>query len=293
MQPLVSGEMRAIPVRNAPIFTGKERNLDFHHIILTSLGKDGSLQVNPGDILAISHTFMAKIYGHYRSLRDLTPDPLAIALAPYCEKSPAMVQLILEESVDILRIGPIFITENRAGIIGANAGIDKSNIADPETYIVIPPNYTEILAHEGEQLEKSVGFRIPLFITDSVGRPFRLGSQGLAVASWGFPAWIDLRGNLDLFGYTIQHSELAPADALASMADFVMGQTDEAIPMVILRGFDWNRPLQDNKKVAMDSRDLQRKPLMDTFRSRDWSNLPNELQIQLEKRFPPRRLHHG
>ena len=140
---------------------------------------------------------------------------------------------------------------------------------------------SEKVAQWGKEVEQVIGKRIGVLVTDSVGRPFRMGSVGLAVASWGFDAWQDLRGYSDLYGYHLQHKELGVADSLAAMADLVMGNAAEGTPMVIIRGWTLHSDkLAARKEISIHG--LFRPPQKDLFRKRDWSVIPEPLQHQLQ-----------
>lgn len=268
--------LQVIPLHGWPIFDGRTPTLSFERILEDWKKNSDAISIELGDIIAISHTFISKIYGFYRSLDQIEVSPLALALEPICKKDPKIIQMILDESKDIIRIGEVIITENRMGIIGANSGIDKSNIADPNTYIYLPPTLPKVAEEIGQIFSKSYGFNIPIIITDSLGKPFRLGATGIAVTTWGLNAFQNLRGQKDLFGYEMQHSELAIGDSLATMADLIMGQTAEGIPMALIRG--WKN---DSHKISHKYNSLQRSPEKDLFRKRDWANLDLSLQKEL------------
>jgi coenzyme F420-0:L-glutamate ligase/coenzyme F420-1:gamma-L-glutamate ligase len=268
--------LQAIPLKGWPILDGKKPSPSFSELLDAWKKSSYSIPIQEGDIIAISHTFLAKIYGFYRSLSTIKVSQLARALEPICKKDPRMIQMILDESRDVLRIGEVIITENQMGIIGANSGIDKSNIADPDTYIFLPSTLPMIAEQIGKIIMDKYGFAIPIIITDSLGKPFRLGATGIAVTTWGLTAFMDLRGQKDLFGYEMQHSELAIGDSLATLADLVMGQTDEGVPIVLIRGWKNEEKKQNNKFNS-----LQRPKNKDLFRKRDWSNIDEAVQDQL------------
>ena len=172
--------------------------------------------------------------------------------------------MILSESQEIIREERVLITQNKAGIIGANAGVDKSNMYGNSNYITIPADPDALAKKVQIDLERIIGHRLAILITDSVGRPFRCGSVGIAVGGSDIPMLEDKRGTRDLYDQTMHDTQIAWGDLLASCADLVMGQTNEAIPMVIIRGFTLNRALID--ELFTHSVSLQRPKSLDLFR---------------------------
>lgn len=226
------------------------------------------IPIQPGDIVAVCHTFLGKIYGHTVELKKIIPTAHAQQLATLCEKDPRLMQLLLDQSKDVVRVGPVTIFESKAGIIGANAGVDKSNVPGDDRYVCYPPDPNALARQIAKDLQDWLGFFVPVIITDSVGRPFREGSSGVAIGSYGIKPLISFCGQKDLYGRRLQHSDFAIADPLASIADLAMGKAAEATPAVILRGWTDYIDQTDAKNVSS----LIRAPELDLFRPWDWES---------------------
>ena len=158
----------------------------------------------------------------------------------------SLVELILSESVRVVRSRPnVLIVEHRLGFVMANAGIDQSNVAPSdgvERALLLPVDPDGSAEALRARLSKEHGAPIAVIITDSFGRAWRRGTAGVAIGAAGLPALLDLRGNPDLFGRILQVSISGFADEIAAAASLVMGQGDEAQPVVLLRGLTWNKP---------------------------------------------------
>jgi coenzyme F420-0:L-glutamate ligase/coenzyme F420-1:gamma-L-glutamate ligase len=229
-------------------------------LILTAL--DGAaMQLQDGDILVIAQKIISKAEGRSISLDEVKATPEAHELALATEKEPEIVQLILDESKQILRHRPgVLIAEHKLGFILANAGLDRSNVdEDVNQVLLLPEDPDGSAAKLREQLSSASGKRLGVIIADSVGRAWRMGTTGMALGSAGVEALTNLRGRKDLFDRELQVSEHAVADSVASAAELVMGEASEAIPVVIVRGLDEGYSEQDAKQ-------LFRPPHEDMFR---------------------------
>ncbi len=219
---------------------------DLSSILLTAL-EAADLDLLDGDIVVVAQKIISKAEGRTRRLSEVEPTPRALELATATDKEPAMVQLILDESRQILRhrIG-VLIVEHKLGFILANAGIDRSNVdADSDQVLLLPvdPNASE--ARLRAELGRQTGKELGVIITDSVGRAWRMGTTGMALGSAGVEALLNLRGRKDLFGRELQVSEHAVADSVASTAELLMGEANEALPIVIVRGLQAGHSNQD------------------------------------------------
>ena len=204
----------------------------------------GRIVPQAGDVLALAQKIVSKAEGRLVELASVTPSPRAVALAAEVQKDPRLVELILSESVRVVRSRPnVLIVEHRLGFVMANAGIDQSNVAavdGVERALLLPQDPDGSAARIRDALGQRLG-RIPaVIVTDSFGRAWRRGTQGIAIGAAGLPALLDLRGNPDLFGRTLQVSISGFADEIASAASLVMGQGDEAQPAVLVRGLAWS-----------------------------------------------------
>jgi coenzyme F420-0:L-glutamate ligase/coenzyme F420-1:gamma-L-glutamate ligase len=203
---------------------------------------DAGLTLQPGDILAVAQKAVSKAEGRFVCLDDVVPGPLALDVARRTNKDPRLVELILRESTEISRMRPgVLIVRHRLGFVCANGGIDRSNVAQAdgaETVLLLPEDPDRSAGLLRERLSSLTGVSIGVIITDSHGRPFRLGTVGVAIGVAGLPALWDRRGESDLYGYILQHTEVGFADELAAAAGLLMGQAAEACPAVLIRGLN-------------------------------------------------------
>jgi coenzyme F420-0:L-glutamate ligase/coenzyme F420-1:gamma-L-glutamate ligase len=168
------------------------------------------------------------------------PSPRARDIATRANKDPRVVELILRESRSVIRVANgVIITEHNTGLILANAGIDRSNLPGSDSAALLLPVDSDASASRlRERLHQEFGVRLGIIVTDSIGRPWRLGTVGTAIGCAGVVALNDLRGQSDLFGRQLQVSEVAVADSLAAAAVLAMGEAAEGTPVVLIRGAD-------------------------------------------------------
>jgi coenzyme F420-0:L-glutamate ligase/coenzyme F420-1:gamma-L-glutamate ligase len=210
------------------------------------------MELQEDDILVIAQKIVSKAEGRTVNLVTITPSARATELAKQTEKDARLVELILQESNEVLRtrIGAI-IVEHRLGFVCANAGIDHSNVdtsllsgEDPEGWVLLLPQDPDLSSRMMRNEIKSLtGKSIGILIIDSHGRAWRNGTVGTAIGMSGIPGLEDLRGKADLFGYTLQVTTVGVADELAAAASLVMGQANEGTPVVHVRGFPY--PLRE------------------------------------------------
>jgi len=223
-------------------------------IILSSIHLN-RITLREGDILVLAQKIVSKAEGRLVNLTTITPSKEAVELSGRCEKDPRLVELILRESKEVLRVRPgSLIVEHRLGFICASAGIDHSNVqgvgGDPEEWVLLLPENPDRSAREIRQkIETSTGTRIGVMIIDSHGRAWRIGVVGTCIGLSGLPAVIDERGWQDLFGYKLKITLLAAADGLAAAASLVMGEASEGIPAVHVRGFPY--PLRESSLLEL------------------------------------------
>ena len=174
------------------------------------------------------------------------PSERAIALAAELDKDPRFVEVVLSESKRVVRHRPgLLIVEHRLGLVMANAGIDHSNVGAEdgvERVLLLPVDPDGSARALRQYLIDAFGFGIGVIISDSFGRPWRKGTVGVALGAAGLPALVDLRGHPDLFGRELLVTETGFADEIAAAAGLLMGQADEAVPMVLVRGLAWSAP---------------------------------------------------
>jgi coenzyme F420-0:L-glutamate ligase/coenzyme F420-1:gamma-L-glutamate ligase len=217
---------------------------DLAKILLQSLAAAG-IELQDGDVLVLAQKIVSKAEGRWVNLAQVQPTRRAVELAGQIEKDPRLVELILQESAEVLRTRPgTIIVEHRLGFVCANAGIDHSNVAgdgSPEEEWVLllptdPDGSAQALRHWFEQAS---GMRLGVLIIDSHGRAWRQGVVGTTIGLAGMPGLVDQRGQPDLFGYTLRITQIGAADELAAAASLVMGQAAEGTPLVHVRGFPY------------------------------------------------------
>ena len=231
-------------------------------LILYALAQANMTLAN-GDVLAIAQKIISKAEGRLMRLADVRPTARAVELAAETDKDPRVVELILQESEEISRMRRgVLIVRHRLGFTSANAGIDRSNVAqsgDDETVLLLPLNPDASAAALREAIQAALGVQVGVVITDSHGRPFRLGTVGVAIGVAGIPALWDRRGEPDLYGYQLQHTDIGVADEIAAAVGLLMGQAAEGMPVVLVRGLDL--PVAEGKAA-----DLVRPKEMDLYR---------------------------
>lgn len=229
-------------------------------IILQSLEK-AQIELREGDILVLAQKIVSKAEGRMVLLDEVEPSDEAHRLAEETEKDPRMVEMILRESKSISRKRPgLIIVEHKLGFICANAGIDHSNVAGTDDWILLLPENPDASADAlRTALEEHAGVRLGVLIIDSHGRAWRNGTVGITIGIAGVPGLVDKRGETDLFGYEMKVTQVGAADELAAAASLLMGQVDEATPVVHVRGFPYR--LRD-----ANLNELLREPKQDLYR---------------------------
>lgn len=198
-----------------------------------------------GDVLVLAQKIISKSENRYTRLADVTPTADAEQLAIKCDKDPRLVQLILDESSEVLRCVPgVIIVRHRLGFVMANAGIDHSNISgaeDGERVLLLPEDPDRSAEQLLERLEQATGLDLAVMINDSFGRPWRLGTTGVCIGCAGIASLLDQRGDNDLFGQEMLVTQVAVGDEVATAASVLMGQAGEARPLVLVRGLGFPR----------------------------------------------------
>lgn len=207
--------------------------------LLTERLTDAEPGLHPGDILVVTQKIVSKAEGRSVDLANMAPSPEAQSLAMEVNKDPALVELVLRESSTVVRKAPnILITRHRLGHVMANAGIDASNIGSGNggNVLLLPVDPDASAARIADAIEAGFGFRPGVVISDSFGRPWRMGTVNVAIGVAAMPAIIDQRGQPDRDGRIMQMTMIAVGDAVAAAAGLAMGEGDEGIPAVIVRG---------------------------------------------------------
>ncbi len=208
------------------------------------------MTLQSGDILVLAQKIVSKAEDRLVNLTTVKPSETAHHYASLTGKDPRLIELILSESMEVLRTRKnLIIVEHRLGFISANAGIDHSNVSgpwgDPEDWVLLLPENPDKTAEKiRKALEERYNCRIGVLIIDSHGRAWRLGTVGVTIGLSGLPALVDLRGKADLFDYRLRVTQVGAADELAAAASLVMGQANEGMPAVLASGFPY--PLRES-----------------------------------------------
>ena len=198
----------------------------------------GGLQ--DGDIVVVAQKVVSKSEGRLVRLNEVEPSPKAIALSDETGKDPRLVELILQESTEIVRKREgLIIARHRNGCVVANAAIDLSNAGGDQTAVLLPENADASAIAIAGGLKAITGTTVAVLVIDSMGRAWRNGTLGTAIGCHGIPALLDRRGQHDRDGIELQSSEIGLADEIAAAASLLMGQGDEGLPAVLVRGLDW------------------------------------------------------
>lgn len=222
-----------------------------------------AITLQDGDVLAIAQKIVSKAEGRLVRLSTVVPGEQAREVAAQTGKDARIVELILQESDEISRMGRgRLIVRHRLGFTSANAGIDRSNVAqgdNEEAVLLLPRDPDASAAKIRQAIGEQLGVEAGIVITDSHGRPFRMGTVGVAIGVAGLPALWNRRGEADLYGYTLEHTEVGIADEIAAAAGLLMGQASEGTPVVLIRGLRL-------PPIAGQATDLVRPKEMDLYR---------------------------
>jgi coenzyme F420-0:L-glutamate ligase / coenzyme F420-1:gamma-L-glutamate ligase len=221
----VSGGLEIIPVEGLPEITEGTR-----------LGEliGARAELRDGDVLVVSQKVVSKAEGRLRRLAEVAPGEEAVALGRRLGKDPRLVQLVLNESREVLRAERgVLITETRQGLVCANAGVDSSNVPAPETVSLLPEDADASARRIRAELRERA--ELAVVVSDSIGRPWRLGQAEVAIGCAGLTALDDWRGRPDATGRELTATLIAVADEVAAAADLARDK-DSAVPASVVRG---------------------------------------------------------
>jgi coenzyme F420-0:L-glutamate ligase/coenzyme F420-1:gamma-L-glutamate ligase len=213
-------------------------------------------------VVVIAQKIVSKAEGRLVRLSETVPSARAREIAEITQKDPRFVEAVLSDTGRVLRTAPgLLIVEHRLGFVCANAGVDRSNVAGDagETIALLPLDPDGSASRIRDGIRAITGQTVAVIINDSHGRAFREGAVGVAIGVAGLHPLTDERGQSDLFGYQMRVTTIGTADELASAASLVMGQTDEATPVVIIRGASYRRGPGDIQELLRErAKDLFR-----------------------------------
>jgi coenzyme F420-0:L-glutamate ligase / coenzyme F420-1:gamma-L-glutamate ligase len=249
--------LRLIALRGIPEVV---RGADLAVLIAGAAARAG-VQFERGDVLVVAQKVVSKAEGRSVALSTVEPSALAREWAPRLRQDPRLTEVVLRESRRVLRMTErALIVETRHGFVCANAGVDRSNVPARAGARVtcLPVNPDASARRIASALKRRTGVAVPVIISDTFGRPWRLGLVNVAIGAWGLRVLEDLRGSRDAHGHRLRATILAVADELAAAAGLMMGKW-EAVPAVIIRGFRY-------RAAHEPARRLLRPPEEDMFR---------------------------
>jgi len=252
---LKQGRVTIIGLRHIP----KVRLGDNLAKIIVAAVKRQDIRLRNGDVLVVAQKVVSKAEGRTVSLRDVKPSQAARLLARSLRKDPRHVEVILRETRRVVRQrGSHLIVQTRHGLVCANAGVDKSNIEGQDVVSLLPRDADYSARRIRMHIRETTGKDVAVIVSDTFGRPWRIGQANVAIGLSGMRPWIDYRGRKDMFGYKLSVTMMAIADELASAAELVMNKSD-GVPVAIIRGYPYRR-------ARGSARELVRPARQDLFR---------------------------
>lgn len=230
-------EFRVIGVTNMPMV---QRDDDLARQIVDAATAQGT-PLEDGDIVAVTQRVVSKQEGRVYPLDDFEPSAFARDFAERTEKDPRVVEAVLRESKRIIRqVGAVLITETHHGFKMANAGVDASNVGGADLVCLLPVDPDASCRRLRDEIRALTGVEVAVVMTDTFGRPWRLGQTNIAIGVAGMRPFRDYVGMTDLDGHVLRVTLICVADEVAAAAEMVMGKLD-AIPVAIVRGYDYDR----------------------------------------------------
>lgn len=250
--------VKVIAVEGLPLFKAGD---NLGQLICEATKTQGT-PLEEGDVVVVTHVAVSKAEGNIVDLDAVVPSDRALEIADKLGRDPALIEVILRETKEIVRIGPSsLITETKHGIISANSGVDHSNVYENQRQVALLPKDADASALKiKEEIKRQTGCNVAVIVCDTHGRPFRMGEINIAIGVAGIVPIRDRRGQKDLFGHKLRVKQTCIGDELASAAELVMGQSNEGIPVAIIRGYKY-------KAVEnVSAKDLTRSKEKDLFR---------------------------
>jgi coenzyme F420-0:L-glutamate ligase/coenzyme F420-1:gamma-L-glutamate ligase len=237
--------------------------------LIDKSAKAEGVPIENHDVLIVAQKIVSKAEGGVVDLRTVKPSPQAIKIAKSSGKDPRHVETILRQTVKpspkaeevaktsgkdprhietilnqtskILRLtGPHVIVETRHGFVCANAGVDRSNVENADSVVVLPVDPDKSASQIRAGIRELTGADVGVIVSDTFGRAWRVGQVNVAIGVAGLQPIIDYRGSKDMFGYILNVTQMAVADELASAAELVMKKS-EGVPVAIIKGVDYIR----------------------------------------------------
>lgn len=215
------------------------RGDDLAQLLLGALAR-GHESLLERDVVVVTAKALSKVQGRVLDLATVVPSERALRLGALTEKDPRLVEVVLRESTEVLRARPgNLLVRHRNGWISGMAGVDRSNLGDEERVLLLPEDPDASAEALRARLLELAGVEVGVVVSDSHGRPFRIGNTGVALGAAGICSVRRLEGQPDLFGRPLTGASIVPsADLLASAAILLAGEADEGRPVVVVRGLD-------------------------------------------------------
>jgi coenzyme F420-0:L-glutamate ligase/coenzyme F420-1:gamma-L-glutamate ligase len=227
---------------------------DLNTMILAAISHNQT-EIQNDDILVVTHKIVSKAEGRIVDLASVKPSTKAIRMAGEHDKDPRVMELILNESTQILRAkNGIIISETKHGFVCANAGVDQSNVKGDDTAVLLPVAPDESASRLQDAVKKNVGKEIAVVITDTFGRTFRNGQTNVAIGIAGINPIKSYIGTYDMYGRKLRVTEIAVADEIASAAELVMGKA-EGTPVAIIRGYNFEKAARSSVKSLLRAKE--------------------------------------
>ncbi len=250
--------MTAITVIGIPGIPEVIAGDDLTSLIMEAAGK-ASIDIEDGDILVVTQKVVSKAEGQVVKLEEIEASPLAIQLSEGHHRNPRHTEVILRESVRIVRMDRgVIISETRHGLVCANAGVDASNLPEDGTLALLPLDSDASAQRIRAGVKERLGKELAVIISDTFGRPWREGATDVAIGVSGMDPVRDYRGRDDAYGRPLRSTVIAIADELAAAAELVTGKI-EKVPVALIRGYPY-------RKLDKGAGTLQRAPEHDLFR---------------------------
>jgi len=237
--------VQVIPVEGLPIIKRGDNIAE----LVCNAAKNQGTPVREGDVLVVTHVAVSRAEGNIVNLDTVTPSVLARNIASQFNKDPALVEVVLQQSKRIVRMGDgNLITETKHGFVCANSGVDRSNVEGERNVALLPDDPDRSAETIRKEVKRLTGCDVAVIVSDTHGRPLRTGEINVAIGVAGIKPIRDRRGERDLFNYVLRIKQTAVADELASAAELVIGQADEGIPAALIRGYSY--PRAENAKAT-------------------------------------------
>lgn len=247
--------IQILPLRGTP---EAKQGDDVAELVLASVAESG-VRLKDGDILVVTQKVVSKAEGLLVDLKTIEPSDIALRYATQWGRDPRQVEVVLRESVRIVRMDRgLIISQTRHGYVCANAGVDASNVPGEDIVCLLPRDPDASATRLRDDIMRAAGLDLAVIISDSFGRPWRQGIVNVALGVAGMAPLADYRGQPDDFGRVMNSSVMAVADEIASAAELVTGKVDRT-PFVLVRGYPYQRATGSGAAILMD-------PSTDLFR---------------------------